>query len=74
MSELREHHRYTCKKSSSSSPVVQLGDIVCVKEDNTKRKMWKLGKVEDLIVCKDSVVRGAVVRISRSGKPSVLLR
>ena len=39
-----------------------------------KRNMWKLGKVEELIVGKDSVVRGAVVRISRSGKPSVLLR
>ena len=36
--------------------------------------MWKLGKVEELIVGKDSVIRGAVVRISRSGKPSVLLK
>ena len=51
-----------------------MGDVVCVKEDNMKRNMWKLGKVEELIVGKDSVVRGAVVRISRSGKPSVLLR
>ena len=72
--ELRENHCYTCKKSSSSSPAVQLGDVVCVKEDNMKRNMWKLEKVEELIVGKDSVVRGAVVRISRSGKPSVLLR
>ena len=67
-------NRYTCKKSSSSSPAVQLGNVVCVKEDNMKGNMWKLGKVEELIVGKDSVVRGAVVRISRSGKPSVLLR
>ena len=74
LSELREHHRYTCKKSSSSSPAVQLEDVVCVKEDNMKRNMWKLGKVKELIVGKDSVVREAVVRISRSGKPSVLLR
>ena len=63
-----------CKKSSNSSPAVQVGDVVCVKEDNMKRNMWKLEKVEELIVGKDSVVRGAVVRISRSGKPSVLLR
>ena len=46
LSELREHHRYTCKKSCSSSPAVQLGDVVCVKDDNMKRNMWKLGKVE----------------------------
>ena len=83
LSELREHHRYTCKKSSSpavqfkcssSSPAVQLGDLVFLKEDNMKRNRWKLGKVEELIVSKDSVVRGAVIRISRSGNPSVLLR
>ena len=74
LSELREHHHYICKKSSNSSPAVQLGDVVCVKEDNMKRNMWKVGKVEELIVGKDSVVRGAVVRISRSGKPLVLLR
>ena len=75
LSELREHHRYTCKKSSSSSPAVQLGDVVvCVNEDNMKINRWKLGKVEELIVGKGSVVRGAVVRVSRSGKPSVLLR
>ena len=61
LSELREHPCYTCKKSSSSSPAVQLGDVVCVKEDNTKRNMWKLGKVEELIFGKDSVVRGAVI-------------
>ena len=36
--------------------------------------MWKLGKVEELTVGKDSVVRGIVVRVSRSGKPSELLR
>ena len=29
-----------------------------------KRSMWKLGKVEELVVGKDSVVRGAVIRIS----------
>ena len=74
LSELREHHRSTCKKSSSSSSAVHLGDVVCVKEDNMKRNMWKLGKVEELVAGKDSVVRGPVVRVSRSGKPSVLLR
>ena len=75
LSELREHHRYTCKRSSSSSPAVQLRDVVIVKEDNMKRNMWKLGKVEELAVGKDLVVRGAIIiRVSRSGKPSVLLR
>ena len=74
LSELREHHRYICKKSSSTSPAVQFGDVVCAKEDNIKRNMWKLGKVEELIIGKNSVVKGAVIRISRSGQLSVLLR
>ena len=34
LSGLREHHRYTCKKSSSSSPAVQLRDVVYVSRKN----------------------------------------
>ena len=36
--------------------------------------MWKLRKVEESIMSEDSHVRGAVVRVARAGKPSVLLR
>ena len=36
--------------------------------------MWKLGRVEELIMSEDSHVRGAIVHIARAGKPSVLLQ
>ena len=38
------------------------------------RNLWKLGRVEELIMSEDSHVRGAIVRVARAGKPSVLLR
>ena len=38
------------------------GDVVVIHEDNTKRALWKLGRVVDLIKGKDGVVRGARVK------------
>ena len=74
LSELREHHRYSSVKSTAVSPSVQNGDVVIIKEDNVARNLWKLGRVEELIMSEDSHVRGAIVRVARAGKPSVLLR
>ena len=55
-------------------PSVQNADVVIIKEDNVARNLWKHGRVEGLIVSEDFHVRGAVVRVARAGKPSVLLR
>ena len=74
LSELREHHRYSSVKSTAVSPSVQNGDVVIIKEDNVARNLWKLGRVEELIMSEDSHVRGAIVRVARAGKPSVLLQ
>ena len=72
MSEFRHHHQYSSAKNTAVSPSVQNGDIVIIKEDNVARNLWKLGRVEKLIVSEDSLFRGAVVHVA--GKPSVLLR
>ena len=61
-------------KSTAVFLSVQNGDVVIIKEDNVARNLWKLGTVEELIMSEDSHVKGAIVRVARAGKPSVLLQ
>ena len=74
LSELQEHHRYLSAKNTAVSSSVRNGDVFIIKQDNVARNLWKLGRVEELIVSEDSHVRGAAVRVAGAGKPSVLLR
>ena len=67
---LREAHKLGSKKL----PCVNKGDLVLVHEDNVKRGMWKTAVVEELIVGKDGVVRGAKVRRAGKGKSETLCR
>ena len=61
-------------KNTAVSPSVQNRDVVIIKEYNVARNLWKLGRVEELIMSEDSHVRGAVVRVARAGKPVLLRR
>ncbi|XP_048585523.1 uncharacterized protein LOC116614110 [Nematostella vectensis] len=53
---------------------VQVGDVVTVHDDGSKRSQWKMAVVEKLIKGRDDVVRGAQVRLVKKGKPSRLDR
>ena len=66
LSGLREYHR---TRTSRNEKEVQAGDVVTVFEDNVKRGSWKTAVVEELIVGKDKVVRGAKIRVITKGKP-----
>ena len=59
---LREAH----KSEKRGSPLIREGDIVLVQDENWKRGMWKTGIIEQLIVGKDGVTRGA--KVSKPGK------
>ena len=67
---LREAH----KSGKHKSPNIDKGDVVLVQDENMKRGMWKIAIVEDLIVGKDDVVRGAKVRKAGRGKPDFICR
>lgn len=43
----------------------KIGDIVILKNDSVPRAFWKLGKVEELLLGQDGIVRAAVVTVSR---------
>ena len=54
---------------------IALGDIVIIRNDQTKRNFWKLAKVEQLLRGEDGVPRAAVVRVFReNSNNSQLLR
>ena len=62
--ELREVHRY--HKGKLGAKQIAIGDVVIVHED-TQRRMWRIGIVEETLVSKDKEIRGAVVRV-KAGK------
>ena len=71
--ELRESHRYVTHKNMDSE--IAVGDIVIVFDDKLPRGLWKLGKVEGLIVGADNKDRGARVRVYvGAGKTNVIQR
>ena len=62
LSELREHHMYTQPKTSDET-TLRVGDVVIVKDDGVRsRSLWRLGRVESLVVGADKKVRGANLR------------
>ena len=71
--ELRDSHRYGGKTSDAIT--VGVGDIVLVHDDSKPRRCWKLARVEELIVGRDGLTRGAVRRVaSTRGRRTVLRR
>ena len=67
---LRERH----KLQNRNQVVIGKGDVVLIEEDKVKRGFWKIGRVEQLIIGKDGVVRGAKVRKLVKGKPDYISR
>ena len=70
LTDLREHP----KLRSKSIETIEKGSVVLLQDDNVKRGIWKSAVVEELIVEKDKVVRGATVRKYGRGKPERLTR
>ena len=49
-------------------------DTVLIQEEKTKRKIWKIVVVEELIRGKDQVIRGAKVKKLEKDNPEILCR
>ena len=67
---LRERH----KLQNRSQVKIGNGDVVLIEEDKVKRGFWNMGRVEQPIVGKDGVVRGAKIRKLVKGKPEYIRR
>ena len=60
---LRE--RYICNKKGGRG-VPQIGEVVIIKSEEKNRGKWALGIVQDLIMGRDGVIRGAKLRTGKS--------
>ena len=65
LTELREHHKY---KSKNSSLQPNVGDIVLIGDDKSKRSSWKMGRINELIASKDLNIRSADVMVAKTGR------
>ena len=61
-------------KSDSTGQMVQMGDVVSVRDEFLPRTKWRMGVGHELIKGVDKKMRGAVVRIADEGKCSYLRR
>ena len=64
ITSLREVQRRVKKTGGEK---IQEGDIVLVFDEKAPRHLWRKGKVERLIVGQGNVVRGAVLKIGKTG-------
>ncbi len=53
-------------KQKNCSRDISVGDIVLLKKDSTSRCMWKLAKVEELLLGTGGKVRSAIVKVSNN--------
>lgn len=65
--ELREAHRFYPHQKGIDSRIC-VGDVVLVHDENLPRGLWRLGRVEQLMVGTDGNVRGAAVRVVSKGQ------
>ena len=56
---LREKTSYHHKERNQIASIPQVGQVVIIKDEKTPRRMWKLGRVERLIISNDGKVRTA---------------
>ena len=69
---LLEAHR---PKGANKEPSINVGDVVLLRDEQTKRNFWKLCRVVELLESKDGSVRAAKVQVgSSSGGKKVLRR
>ena len=61
---LREVQRRTDKQGGEE---IQVGDIVIIYDEKCPRHLWRIAKVEKLIKGNDSKIRGAVLKIGKTG-------
>ena len=64
VASLRENQRIPKQRHSNK---VEIDDVVVIYEDKQPRHLWKLGKIVNIIPGRDGRIRGAVVKVGKSG-------
>ena len=53
---------------------IRIGDIVLLKDDNSRRTFWKLAKVENVIKGPDGIARVATIKVLTNDRRTIVLR
>ena len=72
LSELRERHKILKKRQSQE--LVQMNDVVLIKDDKLPRSKWKMGVIKSLQKSKDKCIRVANIKTRSNGKNLLLKR
>ena len=62
------------KVRSTQERSVDVGDVVILYNEFSKRAFWRLGIVKELLPGKDGLIRAAVVKVINSERPKLLRR
>ena len=65
MVSLREKHAANSRRNSQNAEIA-VGEVVLLQNDSTKRVLWKLAIVKELITGIDSKVTAAVIQVADS--------
>ena len=57
----------SCKSLGTVAAVIKVGDVVVIREDVVPRHRWRLGILVELIKSNDGLVRGAKVKVGKTG-------
>ena len=69
---LRECHALKCKEGSKSP--IEVGQMVILKDDTTKRLFWNLAIVEELLPGRDRKIRSVKGKVLNLSRTSTMLR
>ena len=64
MASLRETHAASSRRKGDAE--IMVGDVVLLQNDSTKRVLWKLAIVKELLPGYDDRIRAAVVQVAGS--------
>ena len=59
---MRESHTAHASRNGPTL-CISVGDVVLLRNDSTKRAIWKLALVQELLPVRDNKVRAAIVRV-----------
>ena len=64
LTNLRESHNASVK--NGNKPTIKKDDVIIIEEPNLPRSNWKLARVHEVIVSKDSHIGGALVKVAKT--------